>query len=133
MTAAVGAVQQRAQIRLRWLREEIDDQKVERVPDWSENRERMSMEYIAPREIDIQGADGLVLLTSQDGAHAPEWNAFFDLLRKCGAGKRVAVFGDGLETGAVSAACHIVRPRTTPADPAAHALELGRALASALS
>jgi flavodoxin len=88
LAAAVGAVQQRATIRLRWLGEQADDAAIDRVPGWRENRERMSQEYIAPREIDIEGADCLVLLTpSHIGPDANEWRAFFELVRRVGASK----------------------------------------------
>jgi hypothetical protein len=91
LAAAVGAVQQRANIRLRWLAERADEAAVASVPGWSENRERMSQEYIAPSEIDIEGADALVLLTpSHVGPDAAEWRAFFDLVRRVCAKKKLA-------------------------------------------
>src|SRR5712691_9336273 len=83
LAAAVGAVQARANIRLRWLSEQADDTAIDSVPGWRENRDRMTQEYIAPREIDIEGADGLVLLTpSHIGPDAEEWRAFFELVRR---------------------------------------------------
>src|SRR5712691_9660454 len=83
LAAAVGAVQERAHIRLRWLGERADDTAIENVAGWRENRERMSQEYIAPREVDIEGADGLVLLTpSHVGPDTAEWRAFFELVRR---------------------------------------------------
>jgi hypothetical protein len=61
LAAALGAVQARAKIRLRWPREEADDQAVDAVPGWRENRVRMAREYIAPREIDVLWADAMVI------------------------------------------------------------------------
>src|SRR6266852_9091624 len=82
LAAAVGAVQSRATIRLRWLREEADDAAIDATPGWRENRERMSQEYIAPRDVDLEW-DGLILLTpAHIGAEAAEWRAFFDQLRR---------------------------------------------------
>ena len=132
MTAAVGAVQQRALIRLRWLREEASSEAVAADPEWEENRHRMLQEYIPPREVDIQGADGLVLLTpSHIAADAPEWRAFFDLLTRAGTGKKVSVFGDTLEAPATSAGCAVVPCATPSSDPTTRALELGRSVARA--
>ena len=61
LAAAVGAVQARANIRLRWLREAADDRTILGVPGWKENRERMEKEYIAPREVDAEWADAIVI------------------------------------------------------------------------
>jgi multimeric flavodoxin WrbA len=137
MSAALGAVQARAQIRLRWLREDVEERALEAVPGWRENRERMSMEYIAPREIDIQGADGLMLLTPANSTAAPlEWHAFFDLVRKVDGAKRVALMGDSLEPLARQAGCRIFGVvdsigEGSPSEPRVRALSLGRALAKA--
>jgi len=88
LAAAVGAVQQRATIRLRWLPEPAEEAAIASVPGWRENRERMLQEYIAPREIDIEGANSMVLLTpSHVGPDAPEWRAFFELVRRVCATK----------------------------------------------
>lgn len=71
LQAALGAVQARAKIRLRWLREDVEDGALEGIEGWRENRERMLREYIAPREIDIAWADAMVLaLPERDGACA---------------------------------------------------------------
>jgi NAD(P)H dehydrogenase (quinone) len=61
LAAAVGAVQARANIRLRWLREAADDRTIEGVPGWKENRERMAKEYIAPRTVDAEWADVIII------------------------------------------------------------------------
>jgi multimeric flavodoxin WrbA len=82
LAAAVGAVQSRANIRLRWLREDADDAVIDSTPGWRDNRERMSQEYIAPRDIDLEW-DGLILVTpAHRGADSVEWRAFFDQLRR---------------------------------------------------
>ena len=59
--AALGAVQAKAKIRLRWLREGVEDTELDSIPEWRVNRERMSKEYIEPRDDDFTWADGLVI------------------------------------------------------------------------
>ena len=46
LAAALGAVQARSLIRLRWLRENVDDETVNQVAEWRANRDRMAREYI---------------------------------------------------------------------------------------
>src|SRR5580658_7147113 len=82
LAAALGAVQARSLIRLRWLRENVDDRTVDSVPEWRENRARMAKEYIAPREIDFLWADVLVLgMPARDGGSSPEWKSYLDALQ----------------------------------------------------
>jgi multimeric flavodoxin WrbA len=79
LAAALGAVQARAFIRLRWLRESVDDRTIDGVPEWRENRDRMAKEYIAPREIDFLWADVLLLgMPARDGESSPEWKTYLD-------------------------------------------------------
>lgn len=79
LAAAVGAVQARANIRLRWLREDADDLAVDSVSGWRENRDRMIREYIAPREIDFLWAEVLVVaMPARDGVSSPEWKTYLD-------------------------------------------------------
>jgi NAD(P)H dehydrogenase (quinone) len=63
LAAALGAVQAKANIRLRWLRETAEDLNLASIPQWRESRERMSKEYIAPREADLLWADAIVIGT----------------------------------------------------------------------
>lgn len=82
LASALGAVQARSLIRLRWLREDVDDQTVNAVPGWRENRARMAKEYIAPREIDFLWADVLVLgMPAGGGLSSPELKAYLDALQ----------------------------------------------------
>jgi hypothetical protein len=82
LAAALGAVQARANIRLRWLRENVDDQTIAGVPGWRENRARMTKEYIAPREIDFLWADVLVIgIPARDGVSSPELKTYLDALQ----------------------------------------------------
>jgi multimeric flavodoxin WrbA len=81
LAAALGAVQAKAKIRLRWLPEEVDDYAVGTVPGWRENRDRMAREYIAPREIDLLWADVLILaIPARDGLSSPELKTYLAAL-----------------------------------------------------
>ena len=62
LAAGVGAVQARANIRLRRLKDLADPATISSDPLWTENLERMLPDYIAPREIDAGWAD--VILTA---------------------------------------------------------------------
>src|ERR1700689_3202389 len=77
LAAALGAVQARSYIRLRWLRENVEDEMVDRVPEWRANRARMAKEYIAPREVDFLWADVLMIgMPARDGVTSPEWRIY---------------------------------------------------------
>src|SRR5580700_10168449 len=82
LSAALGAVQARSFIRLRWLRENVDDATIDSVPEWRENRDRMAREYIAPREIDFLWADVVLLaMPARDGVSSPELKIYLDGLQ----------------------------------------------------
>jgi multimeric flavodoxin WrbA len=108
LAAALGAVQARSLIRLRWLREEVDDRTIDRVPEWRENRARMAKEYIAPREIDFLWADVLLLgMPARDGESSPEWKTYLDglkVLQSAGKlhGKVATAFTSGNDSALVS-------------------------------
>jgi hypothetical protein len=83
LSAAVGAVQARALIRLR------------RLPDAggltdSDALTRMRKEYVPPAEADVIGASAIILASAPDSnpASAP-WLEFLDLLRKLGNADRL--------------------------------------------
>jgi multimeric flavodoxin WrbA len=134
LAAALGAVQARSLIRLRWLRESVDDPTIASVPEWRENRARMAKEYIAPREIDFLWADVLVLgLPARDGVSSPELNAYLDGLRPLQAagklhGKVGTAFSAGGD-GALVSLCSVLAGldlALVPPDRAATALLHGR-------
>jgi hypothetical protein len=66
LAAALGAVQARANIRLRRLKDLADDETIGRDPRWTENLERMGADYIAPREIDADWADVILVASCPD-------------------------------------------------------------------
>jgi hypothetical protein len=77
LAAALGAVQARAFLRLRWLRETVDDQIVDGISGWRDNRARMAREYIAPREVDFLWADVLMIgMPARDAKSSPEMNTY---------------------------------------------------------
>jgi len=88
LSAAVGAVQARALIRLR------------RIPDLDgdgQNAEvvRMRKEYVAPAEADVVGADALILAASNDtNVLSASWQDFLNLLLRLGSeGKLIRKVG----------------------------------------
>jgi NAD(P)H dehydrogenase (quinone) len=110
LAAALGAVQARANIRLRWLRENVDDETVDRVSGWRENRERMIKEYIAPREIDFLWADVLVLgIPARDGVSSPELRTYLDGLKALqSAGKLSRKVGTAFTAPALVSLCSVL-------------------------
>jgi NAD(P)H dehydrogenase (quinone) len=104
LAAAVGAVQARANIRLRWLRETAEDAEVDRVPGWRENRERMVKEYVAPREADFLWADALVIaVPALAPASPPELVGHLELLNALQSGGKLhARVGGALTAGPVA-------------------------------
>src|SRR4030095_4622356 len=107
LTAAVGAIQGRALIRLR------------RLPDpdgapASEALTRMRKEYVPPTEKDIAGADAVILASSVDtNPSAAPWDSFLSLLRK--------LRNDGTLTGKIGTAIGGIR--ASIADLGSHTLE----------
>jgi hypothetical protein len=68
LAAGVGAIQARANIRLRRLADQGSAETIARDAEWSEHLERMKKDYIAPREIDAEWADTLILAAPHDCA-----------------------------------------------------------------
>ena len=81
LAAGVGAVQARANIRLRRLPDIAGAQIIARDPSWQENLERMTPEYIAPRPIDTEWADVIILASPADSA--AEMERFLGALESC--------------------------------------------------
>jgi hypothetical protein len=66
LAAGVGAVQARANIRLRRLMDLADADTIGRDRRWAENLQRMTPEYIAPRDIDADWADVILVASCPD-------------------------------------------------------------------
>jgi hypothetical protein len=67
LTAGVGAIQGHASIRLRRLPPEPPVQPGEMTASARETFERLSRDYVAPRPVDAEWADALILGTSKNG------------------------------------------------------------------
>lgn len=63
LAAGVGAIQARANIRLRRVADIADRTAIEADAEWKQNLDRMSMDYVVPRPADPVWADVIVLAT----------------------------------------------------------------------
>jgi len=108
LAAAVGAVQGRASIRLRRIAETASQETIAGVPEWQENDERMSKEYIAPRDADAQWAEGLlVVIPNWMSPEAPEVRTCIAGLA-AGKGKVAVALGPaGLREALAEAGCTV--------------------------
>jgi len=99
LAAAVGAVQARANIRLRRLPD------VREVTECGEQVARMKKEYVAPAEADVLWADAIIFLLPPDlDTSWPQCAAYLDLLRRLNkpvGGESVVRLNDAAE-----ATCH---------------------------
>ena len=97
LAAALGAVQSRANIRLRRL---ADSAPPAPYGESDENVLRMRREYVTPAEADVLRAQALIFAApSGFVANAPEWSGYLTLLARLGAqgalqGKLAAVLSD---------------------------------------
>lgn len=66
LAAGVGAVQARANIRLRRLRDMANADTIAADSRWEQNLQRMTMDYIAPRGMDASWADVMILASPLD-------------------------------------------------------------------
>lgn len=121
LAAAVGAVQGRANIRLRRLTDSADEATIESDPAWKENLARMNKEFVAPREADAVWADAIVLGTP-GGADtlSTEFKRYFDTLHALRAqgkleGKIGAVFTQGSSADSLYKAIGGLGFKTVPA------------------
>ena|ERR1022692_2448944 len=64
--AGVGAIQSRANLRLRRLKDLSEAEAIARDAAWKATLDRMNMDYIAPREIDAQWADVILVASPAD-------------------------------------------------------------------
>ena len=81
LAAALGAVQAKANIRLRWLRETALPGEGESAPGWRANRARMEREYVTPREADLSWADATFIAAPASVSLAtPEIRSYLELM-----------------------------------------------------
>ena len=91
LAAGVGAIRARANIRLRRLTDLASPETIQADPAWSENLDRMKKDYIAPRELDAQWADVLILAAPDDCR--TEMERFLEAAAGLLKGKLAAVIG----------------------------------------
>jgi hypothetical protein len=72
LAAGVGAIQAHANIRVRRLKDLADPETIARDLRWTENLERMNRDYIAPREIDVDWADVMLVASCPDSLRETE-------------------------------------------------------------
>jgi NAD(P)H dehydrogenase (quinone) len=68
LAAGLGAIQAKANIRLRRLADLADAATIQADPEWARNVERMNMDYVAPRPADPVWADVIVLTGAADSS-----------------------------------------------------------------
>jgi hypothetical protein len=90
LAAGVGAVQAHANIRLRRLKDLADPEAIARDPRWTENLERMNRDYIAPREIDADWADVVLVASCPESLRETE-KYVEELLAKPGRNDRLLI------------------------------------------
>jgi hypothetical protein len=91
LSLAVGAVQERALIRLRRVSDLDTRGAVTRYPEYRDALQRMHKEYVPPQEADILGADAIVVAAPADmSTSSPEWGDFLGMLRRLAQDGRLA-------------------------------------------
>jgi hypothetical protein len=128
LAAGVGAIQARANIRLRRLADGASPEAIARDPEWSENLERMKKDYIAPREIDAQWANVVILAAPKDST--AEMEQYLESAGGLLKGKRAAVLGV-FQEAAAGAGLRVVDGDCLTEDGAV-ALKYGRLAAEGL-
>lgn len=120
LAAAVGAVNGRANIRLRLLPEAVT------MPDWKEHRDRMDREYVAPRDADPAWADAILFGLPPETATLPgELDGWLRSLKGMD-GKLAGCFTSGSWTGSLHTALERVGITAIPLEPAPDAIETAR-------
>jgi len=128
LAAGVGAIQAHAGIRLRRLPDLADAETIARDPQWAGQWERMSRDYIAPREIDTEWADVMILASPETSPAEMEryLSGFENLGGKIAAPLSTAGFP---LAAAARAGCMIVSLPDQPADRIGAARTHGRRVA----
>jgi hypothetical protein len=122
LAAGVGAIQMRGSVRLRRLPDLASPEAIGADAAWSENLERMAKDYIAPREVDTQWANVLILGAPRDST--AEMERYLESAGDGLRGKTAAVIGTFADA-AQRAGLMVVVP-LGPVEDAAGALAYGR-------
>ena len=101
LAAGVGAIQARANIRLRRVADLADRDTIEASAAWKENLERMNRDYVTPRPADPEWAHAIILSTPADSSR--ELEQYIDSLRAAGsnAGRIAAPLAPGSSVSAL--------------------------------
>lgn len=126
LAAGVGAIQARANIRLRRLPDLASAETIARDAEWADNLERMKKDYIAPREIDAEWAEVVILAAPHDCT--AEMERYLEAARL--AGKTAAVLG--VFAGAAAKAGLKIVPGEHATSDAALARRYGRQAAGGM-
>lgn len=82
LAVGVGAIEARANIRIRRLRDAADEKTISAHAKWVENRDRMNKDYAVPATVDADWADVIVVAAPHGfGASSQEIAGFLSLLR----------------------------------------------------
>jgi NAD(P)H dehydrogenase (quinone) len=137
LAAGVGAIQARANIRLRRFADLADPKTIQADSEWTANLDRMNRDYVVPRPADPVWADVIVLVAPEDCP--AELQRYVAALPSLGsmANKIAAPFTSGLGDAvlgsiyALSAAAGliVVPAPSDEGDPIARAREHGRRVA----
>jgi NAD(P)H dehydrogenase (quinone) len=82
LAAGVGAVQERALIRLRRLPDLNPQEVIERFPRSKEALVRMHKEYVSPAESDLVAADAIIFAMPRDLKTSEDWKPHLDMLAR---------------------------------------------------
>jgi len=124
LAAGVGAVQARANIRLRRLADSAAAETIAKDARWQEHQERMKADYIAPRPIDIEWADLLILAAPKDAT--AEMEAFLDSLANCAGKVAAPVSGESFPLGKAAKAGMLIYALTPQSDTIAECRAHGK-------
>ena len=82
LAAGVGAVQERALIRLRRLPDLNPQEVIERFPRSKEALVRMQKEYVSPAESDLLAADAIIFAMPRGLKTSEDWKPHLDMLAR---------------------------------------------------
>ena len=86
LAAGVGAIQSKANIRLRRVADLADRAIIDASPSWKENLDRMNRDYVVPRPADPEWAHVIIMATPAEPS--PEMERYVDSLRSLGSTAR---------------------------------------------
>lgn len=134
LAAGLGAIQSRANIRLRRAADLADRQTIDANASWKTNLDRMNRDYVAPRPADPLWADVIVLATSPRSSGEIEQYCALLGSDRSHAGKIAAPIASGnddsvlkpIYTAAACAGLIVAPPPAASPDPLTAARTFGR-------